>query len=104
MADIISEYEEKLPSKIIDEVRNNLPKGVSETKLKKIMEAKLAGKEPYLRHMEEQAALAVFQGKKIRRLWYNDQWWFSIVDVVGALSESEDSRNYWKVLKHRLKD
>ena len=39
MADIISEYEEKLPSKIIDEVRNNLPKGVSETKLKKIMEA-----------------------------------------------------------------
>jgi len=54
--------------------------------------------------MEEQAALAVFQGKKIRRLWYNDQWWFSIVDVVGALSESEDSRNYWKVLKHRLKD
>ncbi len=39
MADIISEYEEKLPSKIIEEVRNNLPKGVSETKLKKIMEA-----------------------------------------------------------------
>ena len=39
MADTILEYEEKLPSKIIDEVRNNLPKGVSETKLRKIMEA-----------------------------------------------------------------
>lgn len=39
MADIISEYEDKLPSKIIEEVRNNLPKGASEAKLKKIMEA-----------------------------------------------------------------
>ncbi len=39
MADIISEYEDKLPSKIIDDIRNNLPKGVSDTKLKKVMEA-----------------------------------------------------------------
>lgn len=39
MADIISEYEDKLPQKIIEEARGNLPKGVSDTKLKKIMEA-----------------------------------------------------------------
>ncbi len=39
MADIISEYEDRLPSKIIEQVRNSIPKGISDTKLKKIMEA-----------------------------------------------------------------
>ncbi len=47
-------------------------------------------------------SLVVFQDKKIRRTWFNDEWWFSVVDIVGVLSESEDARNYWKVLKHRL--
>ena len=49
-------------------------------------------------------ALVVFQGKKIRRTWFNDEWWFSIVDIVAVLTESSDPRNYWKVLKHRLKE
>ena len=48
--------------------------------------------------------LAVFQGKNIRRVWHEGEWWFSIVDVVGALTESADARNYWKVLKHRLNE
>ena len=39
MADIISEYEGKLPGSIIDEIKNIVPKGISDTKLKKIMEA-----------------------------------------------------------------
>ena len=39
MADIISEYDDKLPSKIIDEARENIPKGASDTRIKKIMEA-----------------------------------------------------------------
>ncbi len=39
MVDIISEYEDKLPNRVIDEIRNNLPKGISDNKLKKIMEA-----------------------------------------------------------------
>src|SRR3990167_1781437 len=47
-------------------------------------------------------SLAVFQGKGIRRTWFNDEWWFSVVDIVGVLTESQDARNYWKVLKHRL--
>ena len=46
--------------------------------------------------------MIVFQGKKIRRRWYNDEWYFSVVDVVGVLTGSEDARNYWKVVKHRL--
>ncbi len=39
MADIISEYEDRLPGKIIEELRSSIPKGISDTKLKKIMEA-----------------------------------------------------------------
>ena len=54
--------------------------------------------------MDQNKALVVFQGKKIRRIWNNDEWWFSVVDIVGVLTDSEDSRNYWKVLKHRLKE
>ena len=50
------------------------------------------------------SALVVFQDKKIRRIWYNNEWYFSVVDVVGVLSESSDARNYWKVLKHRLNE
>ena len=52
--------------------------------------------------MESEKALVVFQGKEIRRVWYNEDWWFSIVDIVGILTDSSDQRNYWKVLKHRL--
>lgn len=50
--------------------------------------------------------LAVFSGKQIRRFWDENQekWYFSVVDVVAALTESLDPRNYWKVLKFRLKE
>jgi len=49
--------------------------------------------------------ITLFEGKKIRRIWDVDksQWLFSVVDVIGALSGSSDPRNYWKVLKNRLK-
>ncbi len=52
--------------------------------------------------MEIPKSLVVFQGKGIRRTWFNEEWWFSVVDIIGILSESADPRNYWKVLKHRL--
>lgn len=50
--------------------------------------------------------IALFNGKGIRRHWNaeEEQWYFSVVDVVGILSQSADPRNYWKVLKSRLKD
>ena len=50
-------------------------------------------------------AIAIFEGHKIRRLWDEEKelWYFSVVDVVGVLSGSVDARNYWKVLKNRLK-
>ena len=38
-------------------------------------------------------ALAVFEGKSIRRIWHNNEWNFSVVDVVGVLTGSADAKN-----------
>ncbi|MBN2052514.1 phage antirepressor protein [Candidatus Woesearchaeota archaeon] len=46
-------------------------------------------------------ALVVFQDKKIRRVWHNNEWFFSVVDVVQALTESADAKDYWYRLKQR---
>ncbi len=49
--------------------------------------------------------IKLFESKKVRSS-YNEEdgkWYFSIVDIVGILTDSPDARNYWKVLKHRLK-
>ena len=54
--------------------------------------------------MEEKNKLVVFQDKKIRRIWHNNEWYYSVVDIIAALTESKDARNYWKVLKHRLNE
>ena len=51
--------------------------------------------------MEENTAMVVFQDKKIRRIWYNKEWYFSVVDVVEALAVSSNPRNYWSMLKAR---
>ena len=50
--------------------------------------------------------ITIFEGKQIRRIWDDkkESWYFSVVDIVGALNASEDPRNYWKVLKNRLKN
>jgi len=49
--------------------------------------------------------IAIFEGKKIRRIWDDEKelWYFSVVDIVDALNASVNPRNYWKVLKNRLK-
>ena len=47
----------------------------------------------------------VFENKRVRTLWNaeEEEWYFSVVDVVAVLTDSEDPNNYWKVLKNRLK-
>ena len=49
--------------------------------------------------------LQLFENQKIRTAWdaENEKWYFSIVDVVGALTESKDGRKYWNKLKQRLR-
>ncbi len=51
--------------------------------------------------MDEHNALVVFQDKKIRRVWHDNEWYFSVVDVVAALTESIDAKDYWYRLKKR---
>jgi len=46
--------------------------------------------------------LAVFQEKNIRRTWHKDEWWFSVVDVVEAITDSSIPRRYWSDLKKKL--
>lgn len=49
--------------------------------------------------------IKLFEGNQIRSVWDNEkeEWYFSIVDIVGVLTESENPRKYWSVLKTRLK-
>ncbi len=51
--------------------------------------------------MDKERALVVFEDKKIRRIWHNEEWHFSVVDVVGALTGSADPKDYWYRLKQR---
>ncbi len=55
--------------------------------------------------MTQDTAIKLFNDKQIRTIWDSDQekWFFSIVDVVGILTESPNPRKYWSVLKSRLK-
>lgn len=48
--------------------------------------------------------LVVFKEKKIRRTLHNDEWWFSVVDVVLALTDSADPRQYMKRMRQRDKE
>lgn len=51
--------------------------------------------------------IALFKGKKIRRIIYQNEWWFSVVDVVQALIDQLDdnkARKYWNKLAQRLRD
>ena len=48
--------------------------------------------------------IALFKGKKIRKTLYQDGWWFSVVDVVEALTGSVDAKDYWYKMKIRVKN
>ncbi|MBI3956097.1 Bro-N domain-containing protein [Candidatus Gottesmanbacteria bacterium] len=54
--------------------------------------------------MREIAKIAVFKGKAIRKTIYNNEWWFSVIDVCDALTASTDAGAYWRKLKQRLKE
>ena len=56
--------------------------------------------------MTKREALQIFEEKKVRTVWDDEQekWFFSIVDVCGVLTESKDPTAYWRKLKQRLKE
>ncbi len=55
--------------------------------------------------MTKENAIKLFQDQRVRVHWNdeNEKWYFSIIDVIGVLTESENPRKYWSVLKTRLK-
>ena len=52
----------------------------------------------------KETALVVFEGKNFRKTWYNNEWYFSVVDVIFALTDSLDPKDYWYKLKKREKE
>ena len=53
-----------------------------------------------------QAMTTLFEGHKIRSIWDSEKedYYFSVVDVISALTDSQEPRKYWSVLKNRLKN
>lgn len=50
----------------------------------------------------ETTKIALFKGKKIRKTLFQKAWWFSVVDVVEALTDSANARDYWFKMKIRV--
>ena len=55
--------------------------------------------------MTKKELIKVFDERKVRTVWDDkeEKWYFSIVDVVAVLTDSENPQTYWRVLKNRLK-
>jgi len=51
--------------------------------------------------MEQNQALAVFEGKRIRKTWHGNEWWFVIEDIVFVLTDSKDSKQYINKMRQR---
>jgi len=58
-----------------------------------------------LKNMEKETGIKLFEERKVRTIWNEseEEWYFSVVDVVGVLTDSPNPRKYWSVLKTRLK-
>lgn len=55
-----------------------------------------------MNNSDELNKLVIFKDKTIRRILHNNEWWFSVVDIVGALTDSAIPRRYWSDLKKQL--
>ena len=56
-----------------------------------------------MNELAKTSKIAIFKSKKIRRVIYQNEWWFSVIDVVGALADSVNPRDYWFKMKIRVK-
>ena len=43
----------------------------------------------------------LFQSKEVRRLWHKKEWYYSVVDIIAALTDSPTPRQYWGKVKQR---
>ena len=51
--------------------------------------------------MAENKDLTPFEGKPIRKVWYNEEWYFSVIDVIEVLTDSPSPKTYWSMMKKR---
>lgn len=51
--------------------------------------------------MNDRNKLILFQSKQIRRIWHDEEWFYSVVDIVGVLTDSPTPRQYWGKVKQR---
>ena len=52
--------------------------------------------------MTQHDSIALFESTEIRKVWHEEQWYFSVVDIVLALTDSLDPRDYWYKMKIRV--
>lgn len=52
--------------------------------------------------MEQNSKIILFQEKAIRRIWHNEEWFYSIIDVIAVLTDSSQPSRYWNDLKKKL--
>ena len=52
--------------------------------------------------MNENKKIAIFKGQKIRKTIYQNEWWFSVVDIIEALTGTDRPRKYWNDLKTKI--
>ena len=50
----------------------------------------------------DETKIAIFKGKNIRKVVFNNEWWFSVVDVIEALTDSSQPSKYWTAMKARV--
>ena len=51
----------------------------------------------------ESTKISLFYGKQIRRVFLENEWWFSVIDVIAFLTDSQKPRDYWYKMKTREK-
>ncbi len=51
--------------------------------------------------MDEKNSLSVFENKRVRKLWHKDEWWFVLEDIVLALTDSSDVKQYINKMRQR---
>jgi hypothetical protein len=50
---------------------------------------------------DSQGKIVVFGASQIRRVWFEEQWYFSVVDIIAALTDSDNPRDFWYRMKKR---
>ncbi len=52
--------------------------------------------------MDETTKIAIFRGRKVRKTINKNEWWFSVIDIVEVLADTDRPRKYWNDLKTKI--